>query len=127
MIIDYNVPDDPDKFRYRADDYCFNDQWTISFEAHPVVKKTPKGVILNVYGIPRFVRNGNGKRFAYEKKEWALNSLRIRRQHSLYYAQRDLDRAQRVLALIEGDRFKEERRDNFDETGGCHELQFDAA
>ena len=46
---------------------------------YEVVKETPKGYWIMVHGMRKFVLKGsNGKRFAYETVEAALNAFKIR-------------------------------------------------
>ena len=64
----------------------------------PVVKETPKGCWIDVYGKRKFVLNDSTKRYAYPTKELALQSFiaRKRRQAGILRAQ--LKNAEGLLA-----------------------------
>jgi len=57
-------------------------------KTYPVLKVTPKGVQLSVYGKRRFVRNDARKRFACPTKEEAIESFKARKaaQKRIYTA-----------------------------------------
>jgi hypothetical protein len=57
-----------------------SETWPISWEEHPIVGETEKCWYINHWSSdkPKRILKGNGKRFAHETKQWALESF-IRR------------------------------------------------
>lgn len=89
---------------------CDPRMYGIYLETFTVLRHTPKGVWLALYAGDekgKFVLNGKGKRYAYNNKEDAMESYKIRRQRRVRYLKRDLERAERTLALAEAGEFKE--------------------
>lgn len=106
------------EYRYRAGSYAEvrknlyrltePEQWTVNIyiSRYPVVHHTPKGAWIDDLGQHRFVLNGRGKRFAHEKPEWAVESLRRRTQH---YRSRLAARLDRISAV---EKWFEQNRDD---------------
>lgn len=71
------------------------DYW---LEKYPVTKRTPCGVWVDVWSVPKFCLNDARKRFAYPTVELAFESYVIRREKQLWYLKRDHDK---IVALLE--------------------------
>lgn len=74
---------------YRIDDGgTTNNEVYLNLDKYSVLKKTPKGFVIDYWGTKKFVLEGDGKRFAYPTIEQAFESWcpRKRRQHC--YAKR---------------------------------------
>ncbi|MDK4729371.1 hypothetical protein [Rhizobium phaseoli] len=67
--------------------YRFTDPWTAGDEPYlskiPVKRETPKCVVLDEYGVERYVLKDARKRYAYPTKELALDSYIIRKQRQI--------------------------------------------
>lgn len=72
-------------YRYDADQDC-GGSWHVRCFSFPVLKHTPKGVQLNVWGKRRFVLRDARKRYACPTVEEAKESFmaRKRRQYRIY-------------------------------------------
>lgn len=82
---------------------------TVTFR---VVRETPKGVWIipswaGEHWKPRFVLNGDGRRYAHETFEQAKYAYLRRKQAHVQNARHSADCAQRRLELIEGYTFME--------------------
>jgi hypothetical protein len=55
---------------------------------HRVVRRTPKGVWLDAWGIPRFVLNHSRKRWAYPTKTLAFESFCHRKRRQVQHLAR---------------------------------------
>lgn len=74
----------PDKkFWFRAEGNVFSSTTNIDIQEFEVVKETPKGVWLDVYGKRKFVLNLAYKRWAYPTAKEALESLIARKTRYL--------------------------------------------
>lgn len=85
---------------YRYTDINTEDGPRIYLSRYPVIKETPKGVWLNVYGSRKFVLKESRKRFACQTEAEALNSFIARKKRQqciltaqLGYVEHVLDRA----------------------------------
>ena len=74
-------------FRYRYVDYV-SDMNTppISLYSFPVLRKTPHGAWIDVWGKEKFVLDGEGRRFAHETLAQAWSSLKIRKERQIRHA-----------------------------------------
>lgn len=72
---------------YRYHDILYESGPKISLDEFNVIRHTPKGVWIAVYGEEKFVLNGVGKRFSHATKRDALHSYlkRKERQANIYY------------------------------------------
>ena len=72
---------------YRYYDTLYESGPKINLMELDVVRHTPKGVVINLYGTEKFVLNGIGKRFSHSTKDAAMHSYlkRKERQASIYY------------------------------------------
>lgn len=81
--------------------YRFVDPWTTGDEPYlchiPVKRETPKYVVLDEYGLERFVLKDARKRYAYPTQELALDSYIIRKQRQIQYAAATHDAAKENL------------------------------
>ena len=81
--------------------YRFIDPRTTGDEPYaieiPVKRETPKCVVLDEYGIERFVLKDARKRYAYPTKELALESYIIRKQRQIQHAAATHDAAKENL------------------------------
>lgn len=69
-----------------------HDKADVRFDTFPILRETPCGYWIMV-NAEKFVLKGNGKRYAYETKEWALESLYRRTLWRHYYAHLEMRRA----------------------------------
>lgn len=67
----------------------------------PVIKETPTGVILDVYGVRRFVRRDARKRFACPTVDEALQSYHARKRRQVRILRHQLASAEAALKLCE--------------------------
>ncbi len=65
----------------------------------PVLKKTPCGVQIDVYGCRRFVNLGSLKRYACPTKEEALQSFYVRKRRQIKILKANLVKAETALKL----------------------------
>jgi len=70
------------------------------FHEYEVLKKTPHGAWIDVWGLKRFVRDGAGKRYAHASKEAALAYAKARKKSALKYAHIRLNVAQAELVAL---------------------------
>ena len=73
----------------------------ISYDEYVVLRETPKGVWLSVYGKEKFVLNGDGRRYAHPTKEAALASYRIRKQRQVQHLARQHDHAKACMGAAD--------------------------
>jgi len=78
-----------------------DDRVYLELTAYRIVRKTAAGAWIDVHGESKFVLDGNGKRWAYESQEWALNSFIKRKQWQIRYALAAQCRAEAQLAFAE--------------------------
>ena len=64
----------------------------------PVVKETPKGCWIDVYGKRKFVLNDSTKRYAYPTKELALQAFIARKRRQCGILRAQLKNAEGLLA-----------------------------
>lgn len=85
--------------------YRYIDPWTVGAEPYlsriPVERHTAKCVVLNEYGLLRFVRKDTRKRYAYPTEELALKSYIIRKKRQIQYAALAHDNAKANLEAAE--------------------------
>ena len=85
-----------DKFQWLDED-----EWEerIDLVEFDIIRETEKGFFIRHYGKEKFVLNGDGsgKRFAYRKKEHALNHFMIRKSREVGHLKRRLAQIQRIL------------------------------
>jgi hypothetical protein len=81
--------------------YRYIDPWTVGDEPWcyeiPVVRETPKCVVLDEYGRARYVLKDARKRYAYPTKDLALDSYIIRKQRQMQHAAASHDSAKENL------------------------------
>jgi hypothetical protein len=73
---------------------------SLLFRAFRVIKHTPRGVWLDVYGMKRFVLKDSLKRYAYPTKAEAAMSYRKRKERQIKLLKAQLHRAQGGLELL---------------------------
>lgn len=66
-----------------------------------VLRRTPKGVWLNVDGESRFVRVDSKNQWASPTREKAMANFRARKQRQIAICLAQADRAQRALGLLD--------------------------
>lgn len=85
--------------------YRYTDPWTVGeapyLSSIPVERHTAKCVVLNEYGLRRFVLKDARKRYAYPTKELALESYIIRKKRQIQYAALAHDNAKANLTAAE--------------------------
>jgi hypothetical protein len=81
------------------DDYA--SQLRVHCHQYPVVKTTPKGVWLNVYGDRRFVLNEARKRFACPTVELAHESFKARKKRQIKIYESRIKDARQALVLAD--------------------------
>lgn len=104
-------------YRYEEDTGCGG--ITVRLRTHLLIRKTPKGAwisrlpLLNendnaawLMNPPRFVLDGPGKRFAHQRKEWALESLKRRKQSQVWRCELGLLVAKKTLEVLANPAFK---------------------
>jgi hypothetical protein len=74
---------------------------TVRLYTYPIVKRTPKGVWINVYGDRRFIRLGTKKSFALPTEEEAKASFIARKKAHIRILTEQLRRAEVELELID--------------------------
>lgn len=78
----------------------------VCYFEHPVLKETPCGVVVDVFGKPKFINKNWIKQYAHPTKEDALAGLKARRRRQIRILTAQLDRAKRELQLAtEGKEF----------------------
>jgi hypothetical protein len=76
----FNADENDTTIRWRCDGTVYSDDHcSLFFNSHRVVKTTPRGEWVDVYGERKFVLNDSMKRYAYSTKKEALESF-IRRK-----------------------------------------------
>ena len=70
-------------------------------EQFPVIRFTPKGAWLDVYGAERFVRREARKRFACPTLEEAKESLRARKKRQLSLLEAQARSTREILDMLE--------------------------
>ncbi|TGV43865.1 hypothetical protein [Mesorhizobium sp. M8A.F.Ca.ET.161.01.1.1] len=86
--------------------YRYVDPWTAGevpfLQELPVARHTAKCVVLDEYGVDRFVlKNPEGRRYAYPTKELALMSYIIRKQRQMQHAANSHDIARANLEVAQ--------------------------
>lgn len=100
-------------FRY-VDNLCYElfvDGTELELKEYLIVKETPKGNWIRehgMYGKPKFVLKGYGKRFAHETKEMALNSFICRKKRQIIINKEIIKRAKHSLSIAEGMKTEQE-------------------
>lgn len=67
----------------------------------PIIKKTPCGVKIDVYGKQKFVNLGAQKRYACPTKEEALESFHARKRRQIKLLKHSLAKAEAALKLTD--------------------------
>lgn len=84
---------------------CDEDDWGSTLQVHcreyPVLKTTPKGVWLDVYGIRRFVLASARKQFACPTVELARTSFKARKARQIKIYEKRLADARQALSMAE--------------------------
>ena len=85
--------------------YRYVDAWITSghepdywLERYPVIKRTARGVWVDVWSEHKFCLNDARKRFAYPTVELAFEAYIARREKQLFYLNRDRDKVMALLA-----------------------------
>lgn len=73
----------------------------IVLEVFPVLRHTPAGKWIDVYGVQKFVLDKSHKRYACETKEMALASFIARKQRQLRILRGQLKGAEAALAVAQ--------------------------
>lgn len=95
---------------WRYDDSSYEDSEPF-LQAFKVVRRTPKGLFLDVYGREKFQLSGeDGKRFAYSTVELAKRSY--------------IKRKNRAILLLKAQLHKQENMLHFAETGNMPDKEF---
>lgn len=85
-------------YRYEDSKGWGSQVWLRQFR---VIRKTPRGVWLDDYGLERFVLNDARKRFAYPTVELAWESFLIRKQKQIAHLKNQLEHVGAVLKAAE--------------------------
>lgn len=80
---------------------CGDSRAYVYTHEHPVIRETPKGVWLDVYGSERFVRRDARKRWACPTKEEAIESFRARKARQAKILRAKLRHVDEVLAMVQ--------------------------
>jgi hypothetical protein len=72
----------------------------VELREYQVVKRTPKGVWLSLYGDRRFVLNSATRRFACPTKAEAQESFLARKKRQISIHQGSIKRAERAMAIV---------------------------
>lgn len=72
----------------------------VSLHDYPIVKRTPKGAWIDIYGRRRFVLLSARKQFACETPEQAARSFVARKQRQLRILQEQTKEVERALAIL---------------------------
>jgi hypothetical protein len=92
-------------YRCKYDLVCVNEddlshEWNVSVTKFNVIRHTPAGYIIHYPFLKdKFVLKGNGKRFAHETIEQAIDSLIKRTTRRIEYLKSDLKNAEKNLPL----------------------------
>lgn len=87
-------------YRYDTDLSAEDFEPTPYLKVYEVKKETEKGYWVFVYSIKKFVlKGGNGKRFAYESKELALNGFIKRKERQIEINKAMMDRAKKQMEV----------------------------
>jgi len=100
-----HTPDSGPTVYHRFSDgswYGYEDQMAIFHETFTSLRRTRKGAWISVYGVERFVLDGEGKRYAYVAEDAAWQSYQIRKRRQLQRLAQQHDRIARVVAAIDG-------------------------
>ena len=93
-------------FRY-VDNLCYElfvSGTELELKEFLIIKETPKGNWIRehgMYGKPKFVLKGEGKRFAHETKELALKSFIFRKKSQIRINKEMMKRAKHSLSIAE--------------------------
>lgn len=80
--------------------YRYSDTGAVlRMDTFEVIRTTPRGKVINMYGKDRFVLNDSRKRFAHETKELALASFIARKHRQISILSHQLDIAKKALNL----------------------------
>lgn len=85
--------------RLRCDEHGL--QARITLETFEVVRETPKGCYISVYGEEKFVRNDAKKRYAYPTVEEAMANFRARTARCITILRAQLRQAEAYLGAID--------------------------
>lgn len=89
---------------YRYDTSSSDPQHAYPYcQAYPVRRATARGLVIDVWGVEKFVLSGSeGKRFAYTTKEAALCSFIKRKERRLEHLSAAMARETAALAVGRG-------------------------
>lgn len=102
--VQFSEPEPIEGMWYRYEDrpgYHAGAPATVTLRMLRVIRKTPRGVMLDDWGFEHFVRDEGRKRFAYPTIELARESFLKRKQWQIGYARRQFDHVSAVLAATE--------------------------
>lgn len=86
---------------YRYEGRGFGDgEWAIELKRFGIKAQTDKTYVIDTWMGDKRVLKGDGKRFAYERKEWAWYSFRKRNARYCQYLQRNLQYATAIAKYI---------------------------
>ncbi len=115
LVEDRAVVDTPgfySGFYYRFDYDSFQDgNGYLKLHSFPIVRRTPKGVWLNVWGQEKFVLKDCRKKYAAGTIEEALKSFIARKERQVLILKKQLDSAERALAA---GRLEERQKEHFE-------------
>lgn len=78
----------------------------VELRCFPVTKETPKGYWISVFGTRKWVSKTARKRYAYDTKEGALESFRIRTTRRISFLKRDLGTVLGAINATDNDLLK---------------------
>lgn len=86
---------------YRFHDSYTEDGGNIFLQRFPVIKRTPKGAWISVYGRRRFVPDNTRKKFAAPTIEGAKQSFLMRKKRQLAILAAQHDHVGKMIALAD--------------------------
>ena len=93
---------------YRYQELCMVDsRLSLLRMEFPVVRRTPAGVWIDIYGRARFILTAARKRYACPTKEEALISYRARKRRQVKILRAQLKQAEQALNLALNDTIPE--------------------
>ena len=87
------------EFLYRYEAVNSLDALFLQVHMFPIIKRTPKGVWIDVWGLKKFVLLSGRKRFAWPTKEEALFSFQKRKEAQIRILTSQLKTAEEGLRL----------------------------
>jgi hypothetical protein len=86
---------------YRYEDSRTTNGIHVYFREFDVIKETPRGVWIDIYGAKRFVLKEARKRYACPSKEEAKESFKARKTRQIKILTKQLENAKRALESVD--------------------------